>query len=83
MYSFAILFWEVITRKAIHHEWKQDQGSATVDTIFRPDLPDYVPPVVSELVVHCWNEDPFKRPTIFEIEERMRGFGDLTFVKKI
>ena len=74
VYAFAILVYEIITKKVpynglnslyiIYH---------VVNDNLRPELDDTVPIAYRELIESCWNQDPEKRPTFKNIIDELKS----------
>ena len=75
VYSFGILFWEILTGNIPFQELKENPE--TCDKIeemiidgYRPPLdilPDDTPPRIVKIIESCWNTAPKKRPTLGKI----------------
>ena len=75
VYSFGILFWEILTGKIPFQELKENPKtchkieSMIIDG-YRPSLhmlPDDIPPCVIEIIKDCWHSKPSQRPTLGKI----------------
>ena len=75
VYSFGILFWEILTGKIPFQELKENpETSDKIETMiidgYRPSLdilPDDTPPCIIEIIGDCWESNPSKRPTLQKI----------------
>ena len=75
VYSFGILFWEILSGKIPFQELKNNPK--TCDKIekmiidgYRPSLdviPDDIPPCIIEIIKDCWNSKPSSRPSLGKI----------------
>ena len=73
VYSFGILFWEILTGKIPFRELKEkntcDIEKMIIDG-YRPPLdilPDDTPPCIIEIIGDCWKPNPSERPTLEQI----------------
>eukprot|EP00937_MAST-01D_sp_MAST-1D-sp2_P003750 g3750.t1 len=69
VYSFAMVMFELMTRKQPWQELAGPQISAQVISHQRPALPDVVPPELRRLIERCWAHDPTQRPTFNEVAQ--------------
>lgn len=74
VYSFAIILWEILTRKdAFSHHKNYVLFSRAVRGGERPIIPTSCPPDLTSLIQNCWTKDPaglfhfFKFPQILFI----------------
>ena len=73
VYSFGILFWEILTGKIPFQELKEKDTCDIEKMIingYRPPLdilPDDTPLCIIEIINDCWNATPSKRPTLGRI----------------
>ena len=75
VYSFGILFWEILTGKIPFQELTENPGTRDkIETMiidgYRPSLdilPDDTPPCIIEMIEACWNLTPSKRPSLGKI----------------
>ena len=75
VYSFGILFWEILTGKIPFQELKENPN--TCDKIeqmiidgYRPSLdvlPNDISPCIIEIIKQCWNSKPSERPSLGKI----------------
>ena len=71
VYSFGILFWEILTGKIPFSELKEnpetrDNIESMIIDGYRPSLqilPDDTPPCIIEMIESCWDSTPSKRPS--------------------
>lgn len=74
IYSMAITFWEVATRKVPF-------GSAPNPQLIpiwasqgkREKIPDDCPPKLATIIIACWEQDPKKRPTAARVADYLRS----------
>ncbi|KAG9304810.1 hypothetical protein G9A89_016840 [Geosiphon pyriformis] len=72
IYSFGIIMWEVASRYSDPPFAQFPHDSILVQKILnglRPTIDQETPDCYAKLMKNCWDEDPNKRPTIYEIEE--------------
>ena len=75
VYSFGILFWEILTGKIPFQELKENPNTChkieeMIIDGYRPsldDLPNDIPPCIIEMIEHCWNSKPSARPSLGKI----------------
>eukprot|EP00937_MAST-01D_sp_MAST-1D-sp2_P003764 g3764.t1 len=69
VYSFAMVMFELVTRKQPWQELAGPQISAQVISRARPALPDVVPPDLRRLIERCWEHEAARRPPFKEVAE--------------
>lgn len=71
VYSFAVVLWELLMQEVPFAGLSQDQlVLGVLDNDLRPEIPIRMgPPALISLIKRCWDNDPGKRPSFFEIEE--------------
>ena len=75
VYSFGILFWEILTGKIPFQELKEDPHACNeieqrIIGGYRPSLralPNDIPPCIIEIIEQCWNSKPSARPSLGKI----------------
>ena len=75
VYSFGILFWEILTGKIPFQELKDNPKTChkiekMIINGYRPsldNLPNDVPPCIIEIIKDCWNSKPSSRPSLGKI----------------
>ena len=74
VYSFGILFWEILTGKIPFQELKERKDACDIEKMiingYRPPLdvlPDDTPLCIIEIINDCWNATPSNRPTLGRI----------------
>ena len=75
VYSFGILFWEILTGKIPFQELKENPNTChkieqMIIDGYRPSfdvLPNDIPPCIIEIIKHCWNSKPYARPSLGKI----------------
>ena len=75
VYSFGILFWEILTGKIPFQELKENPNTChkieqMIIDGYRPsldNLPDDIPPCIIEIIKDCWNSKPSSRPSLGKI----------------
>jgi len=68
VYAFALVFWEILTRKDLFAEY-DDKEIFTQDIAIkgiRPALDD-IHPVLKEIIVKCWDRNPDLRPSFEQV----------------
>jgi hypothetical protein len=75
VFSFGLILYEVIVgQSAFPPEMKPERlAKLIVFKDFRPQIPDFVPEIVKELIEDCWATNPAHRPTfdviVFRLEQ--------------
>jgi guanylate cyclase, other len=75
VYSFGVLLFEVYSRSEPYEGENADEvlkAVADEDVQKRPAIPASTPPLISSLIVDCFNADPNLRPSVQEIDIRLR-----------
>ena len=75
VYSFGILFWEILTGKIPFQELKENSNTChNIEQMiidgYRPsldDLPNDISPCIIEMIEQCWNSKPSARPSLGKI----------------
>ena len=75
VYSFGILFWEILTGKIPFQELKENPNTShNIEEMiidgYRPSLdvlPNDIPPCIIEIIKQCWNSKPSARPSLGKI----------------
>ena len=75
VYSFGILFWEILTGKIPFQELKENPNTChkieqMIIDGYRPSLgalPNDIPPCIIEIIEHCWDSKPSARPSLGKI----------------
>ncbi|POM73144.1 TKL protein kinase [Phytophthora palmivora] len=63
VYSFAVVLWELLAKDVpFKGQTPMQTAIAVAEQRMRPALPRHPPPKVAELIEHCWNQEPTKRP---------------------
>jgi serine/threonine protein kinase len=72
VYSLGMVFWELGTERKPWDEY-QDETIILVQVKIgeRPTIPSNIPQPYKQLIEDAWNHDPQKRPTCFELMERI------------
>ena len=74
VYSFGILFWEILTGKIPFQELKEKNSSCDIEKMiingYKPPLdilPNDTPSCIIEIINDCWNSTPSQRPSLGRI----------------
>ncbi|KAH3744684.1 serine/threonine-protein kinase STY13 [Pelomyxa schiedti] len=67
VYSFAILFWEVLTQKEPYENASSFRIPVMVSNGERPAIPTDMLPALAELLQTCWSGEPDTRPPFSSI----------------
>jgi serine/threonine protein kinase len=75
VYSFAIVFWEMITGKEPFTEFSSFNTfvDAVVDNNVRPAIPTDLHPSVTKLIRDCWEAEYYMRPSFKDIITRIES----------
>jgi serine/threonine protein kinase len=74
LYSFSILFWEVLTlRKAFAYLPADEHRERVIKNDERPELDPHWTPGIKDLLVGCWARNPFQRPTARDAHKSTRA----------
>ena len=73
IYSFGILFWEILSCK-IPFEKKTENQIIAGERPSLIDLPDDVPLEIKQLIKKCWSSDPSERPNFYEIINTLKDY---------
>ena len=76
IYSFGMIMWELITGRMPF--WDQNNDIELIIKIcknFRPPIIKNTPKGYIELMQECWNSDPNKRPTAFDIVKKLTNIN--------
>lgn len=77
VYSFGVLFWEILSQKRPYDEMTRDNfHDKVVRGGARPAIPKRWPPALSKLVTDCWDMDMNKRPTFRQVVSRLNELID-------
>ncbi|RIA94084.1 kinase-like domain-containing protein [Glomus cerebriforme] len=70
IYSFGIIMWEMTSGIPAFHNISHDfQLSLDICKGIRPEIIEGTMPEYVELMKRCWDNDPEKRPRVYELEE--------------
>jgi len=69
VYAYAIVLWEILTRKAPFSDVKSFEEflDDVIDNDKRPPLPDTTHPRLARMIQSCWDGHPKRRPYFAEI----------------
>ncbi|CAF1278550.1 unnamed protein product [Rotaria sordida] len=72
IYSLGIVFWELATARKPWDEYEDEKIIiAQIKTGERPTIPSDIPESYKQIIQEAWNHDPQKRPTCFQLMERI------------
>ncbi|KAK4752583.1 hypothetical protein SAY87_021381 [Trapa incisa] len=77
VYSFAIVFWELLTSLTPFEDMTPEQAAFAVShKNARPPLPPECPGALWHLITRCWSRNPNKRPHFIEIVSILKGYSE-------
>ncbi|KAF9606610.1 hypothetical protein IFM89_027045 [Coptis chinensis] len=77
VYSFGIVFWELLTALTPFHEMTPEQAAFAVSLKnARPSLPPQCPVAFSYLIRRCWSSNPKSRPSFDEIVSLLESYTE-------
>lgn len=77
-YSFGVTLWEIFSRKKPFAELATSFTIMwTVSTGQRPPLLQSCPQPLEELITMCWEQEPDNRPSMSQVEKRLKQMTDL------
>ncbi|CAF4390708.1 unnamed protein product, partial [Rotaria sordida] len=72
IYSLGIVFWELATARKPWDEYEDEKIIiAQIKTGERRTIPSDIPESYKQIIQEAWNHDPQKRPTCFQLMERI------------
>ncbi|KAK6173233.1 hypothetical protein SNE40_016722 [Patella caerulea] len=75
VYSFGIILWEMLTRKHPYESCSVFQILERVRLNKRPEIPDFCPNELKELMEKCWHQKPSQRPIFRDILKTMENLS--------
>lgn len=73
VYSFGILFWEILSLKSAFAKYKRDQHyKEVVVEGKRPKVPKTWPFVIKDLMERMWHKKPSERPTFQSVSQMIK-----------
>lgn len=72
VYSFGIIFWELLTGKVPYGEMTTANIAIfVVEQGLRPEIPENTPPKIRDLLTRCWNANPSRRPSMIDVLQEL------------
>ena len=68
IYSMGMLLWELFTNKVPFNVKLKALYNYIVNEKVRPEIPDNLNPILSEVIRRCWDCDINNRPSLSEID---------------
>uniref|UniRef100_A0A6B2LMR1 Protein kinase domain-containing protein n=1 Tax=Arcella intermedia TaxID=1963864 RepID=A0A6B2LMR1_9EUKA len=85
VYSYGMVLYEMVAGEDpfvdVHDLFELKK--LVCDRHKRPKVPKHVPPMITSLMKQCWNRDPSKRPSFFQIHTYLTRAKSLTSWKKV
>ncbi|KAK3099351.1 hypothetical protein FSP39_003147 [Pinctada imbricata] len=75
VYSFAIILWEMLTRKQPYEGCSVFQVLERTRLNKRPEIPENVPKELSDFIKQCWDPLPSRRPPFKEILHHLENMA--------
>lgn len=82
VYSFAMVLFEIICREVPFEEQAPENVGVMIAAGQRPDLeavPPDTPPVLKDLMIACWAQDPKMRPCFKVIKLQLEGIAKVSW----
>eukprot|EP00775_Hariotina_reticulata_P006087 gene6087-6327_t len=77
VYAFGILMWECFTGKVAFSGFHYGEVFEKVALYqMRPQIPDNMPQAYARLMEHCWETDPFSRPSFSAVQQSLQAMLD-------
>lgn len=73
VYAFGMIAYEVITNDQPYDDLDDPSLVAKIQKDFRPTFKSDIPEVYQYLIQSCWDKDPEKRPTFYDIAQQLRN----------
>ncbi|XP_031093341.1 probable tyrosine-protein kinase DDB_G0283397 [Ipomoea triloba] len=78
VYSFAIIFWEMLTNRTPYHGQTNTAITQAVIQNERPSVEGFgIPKDILDILNMCWADDPLKRPDFWEVSEMIEDLLNL------
>lgn len=82
VFSFGIILWEIAAREPPYRSnflFEKDISGAqvsleVVNNNLRPKIPKNTPEHFARLMIRCWDRNPLKRPSFYEIIKDLESF---------
>ncbi|RHZ89236.1 hypothetical protein Glove_17g73 [Diversispora epigaea] len=72
IYSFGIVAYEIVTGFAPYYDIPHDRNLALqICNGLRPKIPEYIPKLITSLIMRCWDSRVIHRPTFGELEREL------------
>ncbi|XP_072043654.1 uncharacterized protein [Amphiura filiformis] len=78
IYAYGMVTLEIVTRKPPFEGMEWQTVAFQVCQGVRPKIPLQCPLHLSQLIQHCWRDDPKSRPTIEDIKEGLHNISETT-----
>ena len=79
MYSFGIVLWQLITREVPFANMTPIQAAYAVAEGRRPTIPPTTPRRLQEIIMACWDQDSYRRPSFTYVAMALADYAKMAF----
>ena len=78
IYSFALVFWNLLTREIPFSCYAPVQAAYAVATEeMRPSMPSHAPEYIARIITSCWEHDQLKRPSFAHVSMSLSKYANI------